>query len=132
VTLTYEIVVDCADPAMVGQFWAAALGYREADVPEGYASWDQFDAEHGVEPNTGWDCYDPEGQKPRIFFQRVPEPKTVKNRLHLDLKVADVDAEVERLEALGATVLRPVEQNGDRWIVMLDPEGNEFCVAPAD
>jgi len=83
---------------------------------------------------------DPDGVGPRIFIQKVPEPKTAKNRLHLDLNISDarrvgpeegrrrVDAEVRRLEGLGATVGRAYDENGAHWVVMADPEGNEFCV----
>jgi hypothetical protein len=84
---------------------------------------------------------DPDGKGPRIYLQRVPEPKTVKNRVHLDLNIsggpsagtleerrARVDAEVERLLGLGATRQRAAEELGQYWVVMQDPEGNEFCV----
>jgi hypothetical protein len=82
---------------------------------------------------------DPDKAGPRIYFQKVPEPKTVKNRVHLDLNVAgrgmpteernrQVDAEVERLIRLGATRVGSYEQHGEYWTVMKDPEGNEFCV----
>jgi hypothetical protein len=83
---------------------------------------------------------DPDGAGPRIYFQRVPEPKTVKNRVHLDLDAGGgasvpleerrrrVDAEVERLRGIGATRLRAVEESGEYWVVMQDPEANEFCV----
>jgi hypothetical protein len=83
---------------------------------------------------------DPEGHGPRLYFQRVPEPKVVKNRVHLDLNVSGgrhvplaerrvhVNAEVERLRGVGATELRPVEEHGEYWVVMADPEGNEFCL----
>jgi len=128
VTITFEIVVDCTDPTALGRFWAAALGYVESPVPQGYDNWEQYDSEHGVEPNAGWECVDPEGRKPNLFFQRVPEGKSVKNRWHLDLKVDNVADEVKRLTALGAHTLATREQ----WTVMCDPEGNEFCVAAAD
>jgi hypothetical protein len=96
-------------------------------VPE-----DQWNSKGAIE--------DPDGVRPRIFFQRVPEPKAAKNRVHLDVnvgggrevsseeRVARVRADVARLEALGATKVREAEQLGDFWIVMLDPEGNEFCL----
>jgi hypothetical protein len=83
---------------------------------------------------------DPEGKGARIFFQRVPEPKSVKNRVHLDVSVggghatpmeerrARVDAEAERLVSLGATRVSGMEKMGEHWVVMHDPEGNEFCL----
>ena len=82
---------------------------------------------------------DPGGAGPRIFLQKVPEPKTVKNRVHLDVQVGAglgpderpgrVAAEVERLLGLGATHLRTYDEMGEHWVVLQDPEGNEFCVS---
>jgi glyoxalase superfamily protein len=120
-----EISVDCADPPSLARFWAAALGYvvldEEPDLveigPAGRAD-EQLLAEIRSGPVA-----------PAVFFARVPEDKVVKNRLHLDLSPidADRDSEIARLEALGArrTDLAPAEAT---WVVMLDPEGNEFCV----
>lgn len=138
-----QIVFDCADPDHLARFWAAALGYRLADPPEGFASWQDALTEWGV-PEEEWNSasavVDPEGVGPRIYFQQVATPKPAKNRLHLDVSVgggpeapaaerdARIEAEAQRLEALGATRQRVGEQFGHRWIVMLDPEGNEFCV----
>ena len=110
-----NITVDCARPAPLRDFWAAAIGY----VPEG-----EGDGWAAAQPAEG-------GRYPRLYFQRVPEGKVVKNRWHLDINAADMDAEVERLAALGAVRGRLVEENNERWITMLDPEGNEFCVQPA-
>jgi hypothetical protein len=140
--------MDCADPAALARFWASALGYVLEDPPDGYVSWPEYWRAIGVPEDelVGVDgsesVVDPDGVGPRIWFQRVPEPKIVKNRLHLDLKVgggrevpADlrrerVDAEVDRLVRAGATTLRVHEQPGlDHYAVTLtDPEGNEFCV----
>jgi hypothetical protein len=138
-----QVTFDCADPEPVASFWAEALGYKLQDPPEGYASWPDFLTAIGI-PEAEWNrasaIVDPEGRGPRIYFQRVPEPKVVKNRVHLDVNVgggpetpADerrtrVDAAVERLSALGATKIRPYEENGEYWVVMQDPEGNEFCL----
>ena len=96
---------------------------------------------HNLEPDIASACEDPEGKGPRLYFQRVPEPKQGKNRMHLDLNVSGgrsvpvdqrkalVDAEVTRLKALGASDHRgPMEERGDYWVRMNDPEGNEFCV----
>ncbi|MGH3447345.1 MAG: VOC family protein [Nocardioidaceae bacterium] len=107
-----EVTLDCVDLQATAAFWQAALGYAREDVIEGrYASL--------------------AGNGPTLTLQRVLEPKTVKNRLHPDLLVAHVDDEVARLQALGATVLPPGvrEEFGQRWVVLADPEGNEFCVA---
>lgn len=132
-TQEFEIVFDCTDPTMLGTFWATVLGYQEDKVPEGYESWEAYDAEHGFEPNVGWGCFDPEGRRPNLFFQQVPEGKTVKNRLHLDLRVSDMEQEVTRLQAQGARRIEEVAgKTGKRWTVMADPEGNEFCVIPVD
>jgi glyoxalase superfamily protein len=138
-----QIVIDCADPARLAAFWAEALGYRLQDPPTGFATWPDFLAARGV-PESEWNSanavVDPEGRGPRLFFQRVPEPKTVKNRVHLDLNVGGgpgtpqevrrehVQAEVQRLQRIGAAQVRAVEERGEFWIVMQDLEGNEFCV----
>jgi hypothetical protein len=138
-----QVVFDCADPGGLARFWAEALGYKLDDPPKGYASWEDWLREQDI-PEERWNdasaVVDPDGRGPRIYFQRVPEAKSVKNRVHLDLNVTDgwsapmeerrrrVDAEVERLLGIGATRLRPVEELGVYWVVMQDPEGNEFCV----
>ncbi|MDI6910135.1 VOC family protein [Nocardioides sp.] len=120
-----ELSVDCADPAALARFWAAVLDYavldEEPDLVEiGPAG--RVDEQLLAEVRTG-------PVTPTIFFARVPEEKVVKNRLHLDLSPVDTDrdTEVARLEALGArrTDLAPTDST---WVVMLDPEGNEFCV----
>jgi hypothetical protein len=139
----FQVVIDCADPARLAEFWAAALGYTVQDPPAGFGTWQEFLAAQGI-PESEWNSanavVDPDQRGPRLYFQRVPEPKTVKNRLHLDLNVgggvatpiesrrARVDAEVQRLQELGATQLRADDQRGEYWVVMQDPEANEFCV----
>ena len=137
-----QVVIDAADPAAVAEFWAAAAGYVVQPPPPGHDSWPAFLRELGV-PEDQWDSrsavVDPDGKGPRIFIQKVPEPKTVKNRVHLDLQVgAGADAagrpgvvarEVERLTSLGATTVRLFDEMGEHWVVMADPEGNEFCVS---
>lgn len=138
-----QITFDCADPDRLAHFWAALLGYELDAPPEGYDSWEAWLREHGV-PETEWNSAsavsDPAGQGPRLFFQRVPEPKESKNRVHLDVNAggprgtadderrAAVDAAVERALGLGATKMRLVEERGSRHYVMLDIEGNEFCL----
>jgi hypothetical protein len=139
-----QVVFDCADPARLARFWSEALGYKLQDPPHGFESWDAWLADQGV-PQEDWNAasavVDPDGAGPRIYFQRVPESKVVKNRMHLDLNVGAghaagldenrrlVDAEVDRLTRLGASIFRPGSvERGEYWVVMQDPEGNEFCV----
>jgi hypothetical protein len=138
-----QVTFDCVDPDRLATFWAAVLGYEKQAPPAGYASWPEFLAAQGV-PEDQWTSKsaiaDPAGAGPRIFFQRVPEAKAVKNRLHLDVNVGGglatpvperqqrVQGEVERLAQLGATRGREFNEVGDYWIVMQDPEGNEFCL----
>ena len=141
---TIQIVFDCADPARLAAFWREALGYRVPPPPGGHADWDAWARAEGI-PEEHWnDAFaieDPAGTRPRVFFQRVPEGKVAKNRVHLDVGVSGghgvplderrrrVDAEVDRLRALGASDARgALEQRGEYWVRMNDPEGNEFCV----
>jgi len=139
-----QVVFDCADPRSQADFWARALGYRRQDPPDGFASWDDWARAEGIaeERWNDWDAIvDPDGAGPRLFFQRVPEGKVAKNRMHLDLNAsggsgvsaeerrARIDAEVVRLKTLGATDTRgAMDQDGEYWVRMNDPEGNEFCV----
>lgn len=131
-----QIVFDCMDPDSLASFWAEALGYQKQ------WTWDPETVremrEQGLrEDQVNQRCavVDPEGRRPRLFFQRVPEAKTVKNRVHLDLHVGRdrAQGEAQRLEILGARRLRlheePFGPFQDFAIVMQDPEGNEFCVA---
>lgn len=106
-----EIIVDCADPDLVAAFWCAALGYRE------FARDHTGVAVHGA------------GNAPTILFIRVPEAKAGKNRLHFDLCPTDddQDGELARLLALGARRSQRIIAGGS-WIVLEDPEGNEFCL----
>lgn len=138
-----QIVFDAADPRRLAAFWSLALGYVTQPPPPDFDGWDDWARAMGI-PEERWNdahaLVDPEGNRPRIFFQRVPEAKTAKNRMHLDVNVGGghgigrderrrrVDAEAERLAGAGATVVGPVEQRDEYWIVMQDPEGNEFCV----
>ena len=137
-----QVVIDAADPAAVAEFWAAALGYVVQPPPPGFDSWPDFLRQAGV-PEDLWDSrsavVDPDGRRPRIFIQKVPEPKTLKNRVHLDVQVgagvepaerrAVVAHEVERLTGLGARTGQVFDEMGEHWVVMTDPEGNEFCVS---
>ncbi len=107
-TLTF----DCADPERVATFWAGALGFEVADVDP-----------------VGAFVRDPSGRTRGLFFHKVPESKAVKNRLHLDVRpTGSMEAEVARLKESGATEQTLVKVEGSFWTVMLDPEGNEFCV----
>jgi len=136
-----QIVVDCADPEVMTAFWGAALGYVPEDPPPGYASWAEFASRKEI-PRSDWRgaVVDPSGQGPRLFFPTVPEPKTGKNRVHLDIgatagpgqpleeRRAAIAAKVAELVALGATEVESMDEGGDTFTVMRDPEGNEFCV----
>ncbi|MGA3030798.1 MAG: VOC family protein [Candidatus Limnocylindrales bacterium] len=139
-----QITFDCNDPAKQAEFWAAALHYRLPYPPEGFSTWDDWARGQGI-PEERWNdaaaAEDPEGLGPRLFFQRVPEGKVAKNRVHMDLNVSGgpdvpvedrrlrIAAEVERLKALGADDHRgPMDEGGEFWVRMNDPEGNEFCV----
>ena len=105
-------VLDCADPRALAPFWAAALGYKEV------ASAGQY-----VVLGTG------DRTQHELILQGVDEPKAAKNRMHIDLHVADIEAEAKRLEEAGATRLSDqIAEWGEAWIVLADPEGNEFCV----
>ncbi|HEX6196656.1 MAG TPA: VOC family protein [Jiangellaceae bacterium] len=139
-----QITFDCADPARLAAFWIETLGYKLQDPPEGFDSWDQaLDAmDVPVENRNDYSAViDPESSRPRLFFQRVPEGKQAKNRVHLDVRAAPglngdermtaLEAEAERLVALGATRLKRYEPEpplAGGHIVMLDPEDNEFCL----
>jgi hypothetical protein len=142
-----QVTVDCADPDRLVRFWATALGYHPEPPPPGFAGWREYWRDIGVPEDEldGAGCdsvVDPDGVGPRIWFQQVPEPKVVKNRLHLDLDASGgrhvpletrrerVLAETRRLTEAGATTVRVLTQEGlDHYaVVMKDPEGNEFCV----
>ncbi|MEU6985841.1 VOC family protein [Streptomyces sp. NPDC046324] len=139
----FQVTYDCADPGAQAAFWAEALGYRLAPPPEGFPDWTAALTAWGVPPEHRNDrsaITDPDGKGPRVFFQKVPEGKTVKNRLHLDVRAAPgltgqdrmaaLEVEATRLEALGAKRLQRLEPNDmdEGLIVMADPEGNEFCL----
>jgi len=148
--MALQLAIDCTEPRLLVPFWCEALGYIAEPPPGGHSSWNDYWREMGVpddELPTDHDAadsiVDPAGVGPRVFFQVVPEPKSVKNRVHLDLKISGgravplperrerIEAEAKRLEALGATRIRVNSTDGlDHYgVVMQDPEGNEFCVA---
>ncbi|MFI6227913.1 VOC family protein [Micromonospora echinospora] len=137
----FQVTFDCADPERVAHFWCEALGYVVPPPPKGFASWEEFDRALPAErQGTSFACVDPTGVGPRLFFQRVPEGKVVKNRLHLDVRVgtgltgeervAALEAECARLVALGASRVRLLRADGynESCLVMQDVEGNEFCL----
>jgi predicted enzyme related to lactoylglutathione lyase len=106
------ISFDAHDAAIVAQFWASTLGRQLADGADAHNAV----VLPGDITTTG----------PRLAFHQVPEGKTVKNRVHLDLTTTELIAEIERLQQLGATIVRDVSENGNHWITLADPEGNEF------
>ena len=110
------LVLDCADPDTLAAFWSSAIGYAVLGGAGSYVL-----------------LVDEAGQQPKLLLQRVAEPKSGKNRMHVDIETPTVDAEVARLEALGARRIEPqaIEEHGTRWVLMADPEGNEFCVCNA-
>lgn len=149
---TIQMTFDAHSPERLGLFWCEVLDYAVAPPPGGsigtveetLAAWERMLTEAGVpesEHDSAFALVDPDGVGPRLYFQRVPEPKTAKNRVHIDVRAADglegdermaaLEQECARLLALGATRLRrhepePPMSNG--FIVMADPEGNEFCL----
>jgi hypothetical protein len=143
-TRDVQITFDAADPGSQAVFWAEALGYQVQPPPPGFETWDQaLDAFHvpAENRNDASAVIDPSGAHPRIFFQKVPESKTVKNRVHLDVRaapglegddrMAELETEAERLIKLGASRLRRLEPRPPLeagHIMMADPEGNEFCL----
>ena len=149
---TVQVTFDAHDPRLLSRFWRDVLGYvipgpPGVELPEGadpLDAWDEFLARIGVpeaERGTRSAIEDPDGRGPRVFFQQVPEDKTAKNRVHLDVRAAPglqgqermaaLEAECARLVALGATRVErhePEPPMGAGHIVMADPEGNEFCL----
>jgi hypothetical protein len=139
-----QIVFDCADPKSQAEFWAEALHYEMPGPPGDFATWEDWARAEGIPPehwNDAAGIEDPEGLEPRLYFQRVPEAKVAKNRMHVDLNVSGgsglpmeerkvrILAEAARLKALGASDRRgAIEKEGEFWIRMNDPEDNEFCI----
>jgi len=151
-TREIQVTFDCGDPEGLSRFWADVLGYVNPPPPgqevapgeDVFAAWHEFLEEAGL-PESEWNsasaAQDPSGDGPRLFFQRVPEGKAAKNRVHLDVRAAPglegedrmaaLDAEAERLVALGATLVarhEPALPLTAGHLVMSDPEGNEFCL----
>lgn len=139
---TFQVVVDCAQPHQLADWWAETLGWQveEQDedfirrmINEGYATETDTTRHRGsLVWREGAAINAPDGSSPRVLFQFVPEGKRVKNRLHLDLRLGDDDAEevVARLVERGARRLWDGRQGPHSWVTMADPEDNEFCVSP--
>ena len=138
-----QVTFDAADPGKLAEFWALALDYVLEPPPEGFGTWDDFGRSIGMpEEEFGNQAavIDPADEGPRLYFQRVPEGKTAKNRIHLDVRVAGreirgeerkqlVSEKVEQLVQAGASIAWVNEDPRGHSIVLRDPEGNEFCVA---
>jgi hypothetical protein len=137
----FQVTFDCAEPERVARFWCEVLGYVVPPPPRGFDTWADFD--RALPPEKQGSAYaaiDPTGVGPRLFFQRVPEGKVVKNRVHLDVRVgtgmvgeerlAALEAECARLIPLGATrfQLLLADEENESCLVMQDVEGNEFCL----
>ncbi len=143
VAYTFQTVIDCADPHVLAEWWAETLGWQVEAQDEAFIR-SMIEQGHATEADTRtyrgamvWRTaaaiHPDVEQSPaglRILFQEVPEAKTVKNRVHLDIRVGDDDPVVvrERLVARGATILHTGHQGPHTWVTMADPEGNEFCV----
>jgi hypothetical protein len=137
-----QVAFDATDPEKLAEFWGLALGYVTEPPPPGFATWDEFAQARGIDPSEYGDVasrIDPAGEGPRLYFQRVPEGKTAKNRVHLDVRVAGPSVRgperdklivetVARLQAAGGTVVWVTDDKRGKATVMRDPEGNEFCV----
>lgn len=137
-----QVTFDCEVPERVACFWCEVLGYVVPPPPPGFADWDEFNRSLPVDKqDSAFACVDPTGAGPRLFFQRVPEGKTAKNRVHLDVRAAPglegeermgaLEAECERLVSLGATRVErhePAPPMAAGHMVMEDPEGNVFCL----
>ncbi|MFF0560664.1 VOC family protein [Streptomyces sp. NPDC004266] len=137
----FQVTFDCAKPVRLAAFWCEVLGYVLPPAPEGFDTWEEYDRSvPAEEQDTYFACSDPSGKGPRLLFQRVPEGKVVKNRVHLDVRagtglvgeerLAVLEAECARLVELGATHLKTLYADGENesCINMQDIEGNEFCL----
>lgn len=143
-SIQVQVTFDANDPTQLGRFWCTALDYVPQAPPDDYATWSAYEEAHGTplsEQVEWFAAVDPLGRGPRLYFQKVPEHKTAKNRVHLDVnvgKLAGTESEVvetcrakaRALAELGATILDEIgdESSEEFWIVLRDPEGNEFCL----
>ncbi|MFF2365173.1 VOC family protein [Streptomyces sp. NPDC058122] len=137
----FQVTFDCEQPERVARFWCEVLGYVVPSPPKGFATWEDYEGSRTPEDRGSWfACVDPSGVGPRLYFQRVPEGRVVKNRVHLDVRagtglvggerLAVLKAECERLIALGATHVQTLlaDDENESCIAMRDIEGNEFCL----
>ncbi|MEU3045194.1 VOC family protein [Streptomyces sp. NPDC006984] len=137
----FQVAFDCAEPERVARFWCEVLGYVMPPPSAEFATWEDYRRAQPPQEQGSWAaCQDPSGAGPRLFFQRVPEGKTAKNRVHLDVRagiglvgqerLATLEAECARLLALGAVHVRTMvaDEENESCIVMQDVEGNEFCL----
>ena len=142
----WQLTIDARDPAVLARFWAVALGYRPVPPVEPRTTWhDHYRSRVGDEPSFDDRLFDPDGLRPPIWFQEVPESKERKNRLHLDLyptgrddalslerRIELVEATVAELVGLGDSVERRTRHDDPEdlayYVVMHDPQGNDFCV----
>ncbi|MEU0939662.1 VOC family protein [Embleya sp. NPDC005971] len=137
----FQVTFDCAEPERLARFWCEVLGYVVPSPPQGFATWDDFNRSLPPEQrDSSFSCADPSGVGARLYFQRVPEGKVVKNRVHLDVRVgtglvgaerlAALEAECARLVPLGAVrvQLLVADEHNESCLVMQDIEGNEFCL----
>ncbi|MEU5716464.1 VOC family protein [Streptomyces sp. NPDC020403] len=137
----FQVTFDCESPQRVARFWCEVLGYVAPPPPEGFATWGDHERSLPPEERDRWAaCVDPSGGGPRLHFQRVPEGKAVKNRVHLDVRVgtglvgeerlAALEAECARLIPLGAVrgQLLLADEENESCLGMQDVEGNEFCL----
>ena len=137
----FQVVVDCAAPHELADWWAEALGWQvevqdaafiRRMIDAGYATDEETTTHRGALVwKTGAAINSPDPNRPRVLFQEVPEGKTVKNRMHIDLRVGAErrEDEVARLVAAGARELHRASQGPHEWATLADPEGNEFCVS---
>ena len=111
------LVLDCSDPVALARLWTEALGLERVGAAGSYLM-----------------LVSPSGRLPKLLLQQMDETKAAKNRMHLDIETFDVEAEAARLESTGARRLEPGShsEHGSRWIVMVDPDGNEFCACDGD
>lgn len=112
-SMRFGLVLDCSRPERLAEFWAGALDYVNVGSAGSYVA-----------------LYPRKRPGPKLLLQKVTEPKTAKNRMHLDIETPDIHVEAARLIALGATLVdaAPFSEHGSTWLLMHDPEGNEFCV----
>ena len=129
----FQVTFDAASPRALGAFWCEVLGYVEQPPPPGFDTWEEALDSMGIDrsdPDRAFAIVDPGGAGPRVFFLKVPESKSAKNRMHLDVAVSadDLQARATSLEALGATRVAEHDEAEGHWITLHDPEGNELCL----